>query len=165
MSWQRPIRPRDSYSYSLPNVTQAQAQLDGERIKVVVPYAFQAIAGFIARLNAKGGDPFLYQPPGTVLSIRPELQSTDYIHMVRDISMNPALAVESSAGSTPQVIARDQTPVPQQVSVFAQNYSGWQVGSPAFNYGFSSYDTWLRAQISGAPNVAGQEPTKPTPAA
>jgi hypothetical protein len=165
MSWQRPIRPRDRYEYSLPNVTQAQAQLDGERIKGVVPYALAAVAGFIQRLNAKGGDPFLAKPPGTILSIRPALQSTDYIHMVRDISMRPALAVESSIGSTPSPIARDIQPIPQQVSVFAQNYSGWQVGSPAFNYGFQSYNDWLQAQIAGAPNIAGQEPTKPTPAA
>ena len=153
MTWQHPIRPRDSYSYSLPGVTQAQAQLDGERVKGLWPRAVAALAGFINRQIQKGGDPFLYQPPGTVLSIRPALQSTDYIHMVRDISMKPALAVESSIGSTPQM-----------VSVFAQNFSQWQVGSPAFNYGYQSYSDWLKAQIGAVPNVAGQTPAKPTPA-
>lgn len=167
MSWLRPIRPRDRYEYSLPpGTTQAQAQLDGERIKGVVPYARAAIANFIARFQDKqGGEPFLAKPPGAVLTIRPALQSTDYIHMVREIAMKPALTVESSIGSTPQVIARDVAPSPQQVSVFAQNFSGWQVGSPAFNYGFSSYDEWLKQQIAGTPNLSGQEPIKPTPAA
>ncbi len=164
MSWQRPIQPRDAYSYSLPGVTQAQAQLDGERVKGLWPRAAAAIAGFINRNNQKGGDPFLYAPPGTMLSIRPALQATDYIHMVRDISMRPALAVESSIGSTPQVIARDVAPAPQMVSVFAQNYSAWQVGSPAFNYGYQSYADWLQAQIAAAPSLAGQTPIKPTPA-
>ncbi len=155
-------QPRDAYAAQLPpQSNQFQAYLNGDRIKGVVPYLASAIAGFIQRRINAGGDPWLYAPPGSIFSIKPALQATDYIHMVRDISMRPALSFESSAGSTPSPIARDQSPTPQMVSVFAQNNTQWQAGAPPYNYGFVNYQQWLQAQISAAPNVSGTSGATP----
>ena len=84
--------------------------------------------------------------------------------MVRDIAMKPPLAVERSIGSTPNTIAYDFPPAPQQVSVFAQVQPGWQAGNPPFNYGYGNYGDWLMQQLGNPPSLSGQTPSAPTAA-
>ncbi len=136
---------------------QFQSVLNGDRIKGIVPYAAAAIASFVKR-QMDQGFPWQAKPPGSVFSIIPALQSTDYIHMVRDIAMKPALSYESSRGSTPNTIARDFPPSPQQVSVFPLEIRGWQAGTPNFNYGYLDYGSWLTQHLGGLPSLSGQAP-------